>query len=58
MKGKIIGKIPHDGRGIETMVDTVPQRVSDMTDPTWCKIRYKGIQGWVGCRYLGEDSED
>ena len=56
MKAKVIAKIPCDAKRIENMGDTSPPRVSDMSVPTWCKIRYQGVEGWVGCKFLMEDS--
>ncbi len=54
MRGRVIGCIPYDAEGIENLGETRPPRVSEMQAPTWCKVRYDGVEGWAGCRYLGE----
>ena len=44
--GKLTGKIPPDARGIA--------RVGECKD--WCRVRYKGNDGWVNSRYLAPDT--
>ncbi len=55
MKAKVIGAIPHDAKQIRNLGEFDPPMVSDMVAPKWCKIKYKDLEGWVGCKFLMED---
>lgn len=62
-----IGEIPHDGRGIQnlgcqggpTFAEWQTMSKSEREQAgrqRWCKIRYRGVDGWVAGRFLTEDS--
>lgn len=62
-----IGDIPHDGRGLQNLgCQGGPsfaqwQAMSEAKrgkagKERWCKVRYKGLEGWVASRFLSEDS--
>lgn len=55
-KARIVGIIPYNARRVENTGETFPEIRSDMDAPVWCKVRYGGREGWVACRFLGEDS--
>ncbi|MBL8660921.1 MAG: SH3 domain-containing protein [Rhodospirillales bacterium] len=62
-----VGEIPPDGRGIrnlgcqgeptfeqwQSMSKAERERAGRQR---WCKVRYRGVDGWVAGRYLAEDS--
>jgi hypothetical protein len=61
-----IGEIPHDARGIRNLgCKGVPSfaewlKMSEAERKRagrdrWCRVRYRGIAGWVAGRYLRED---
>ncbi len=62
-----IGEIPHDARGLRNLGCTGGPSFAEwlrMSEAErkragrnrWCKVRYRGIVGWVAGRYLMEDS--
>lgn len=60
---KRVGQIPPDGRGIANLgcVQTRNGRVMPDTDmkvgALWCRVRYRGQEGWASGRFLAEDAE-
>ena len=46
---RVVGRIPHDGRGIENLGGTVGR---------WHQVRYQGTVGWAHAGYLAEDAHD
>ena len=42
----LIDKIPHDARGISIL---------GRCKKIWCRIRYKGVEGWVNTKFLAFD---
>jgi heat shock protein HslJ len=62
-----IGAIPHDGHGLRSLgcrgypsfaewQNMAPAQRVESGKQAWCKVRYRGMEGWVAGRYLREDS--
>jgi len=62
-----VGEIPHDARGLQNLGCTGGPSFAEWTKMTeserkqagrdrWCKVRYRGVVGWVAGEYLTEDS--
>lgn len=62
-----IGAIPHDGHGLRSLgcqghpsfaewQNMTPEQRVERGKKAWCKVRYRGMEGWVAARYLREDS--
>lgn len=50
-----VGTIPHDARGLANLgCRGDPDKQA--AQRRWCRIRYKGIEGWVAGRFLKEDA--
>lgn len=54
--GKSVGTIPNNARGLANL-----ECRNDTGKPAaqrrWCRVHYKGVEGWVAARFLKEDSE-
>lgn len=61
-----VGEIPHDGRGIQNLgcqggpsfaewQQMSPAEREAAAKKRWCRVRYKGIEGWVAGWFLEED---
>lgn len=58
MQSKVIGRIPPKARGLDNVTDEYPDSdTAPYPYPGWCKIGYKGIIGWVACRFLTDSVE-
>lgn len=66
-EGRKIGEIPHDARGLQNLGCTGGPSFAEWAKMSeaerqragrdrWCKVRCRGIEGWVAGRYLMEDS--
>jgi uncharacterized protein YraI len=62
-----IGEIPHDGRGLRNLgceglpsfadwQTMTPQEREESRRHYWCRVAYRGLEGWVAGRFLREDS--
>ena len=65
-KAPVSGNAPHDARGLQNLGCEGTPSLSDWLKlhgaarraagkNRWCRIRYRGIEGWVRGRYLVED---
>jgi uncharacterized protein YraI len=65
--GAKIGEIPHDGRGVQnlgcqggpTFAEWQKMNAAERQKAgrqRWCRIRYRGLEGWAAGRFLTEDS--
>jgi hypothetical protein len=61
-----VGEIPHDARGLQNLGCVGGPTFAEWLKMTeaerkraarnrWCRVRYRGIVGWVAGRYLKED---
>lgn len=66
-ESKKVGEIPHHGRRIQNLgcigcpsfaewQKMTPAELKRARQHYWCKVRYRGIEGWVAGRFLKEDS--
>ncbi|MGA7878545.1 MAG: SH3 domain-containing protein [Desulfoferrobacter sp.] len=66
-KSRKVGEVPHDARGLQNLGCTGGPSFAEWLKMSeaernqagrnrWCKVRYRGIVGWVAGRYLMEDS--
>lgn len=64
---KKIGEIPYNARHLKNLgcrggsrlkdwLKTTPNERSAAGKQRWCKIRYRGIEGWVAGWFLAEDT--
>jgi len=67
VESRKVGEIPHDARALQNLGCTGGPSFAEWLKMTeaerkqagrnrWCKVRYRGIVGWVAGRYLMEDS--
>lgn len=66
-KSAAIGQVPHDGRGLRnlgcqggpTLAEWERMSAAERDRAArkrWCRIRYRGVEGWVAGWFLAEDS--
>lgn len=54
-KSKMIGSIPPGTKKIKNITEYPESDLAPMPNPGWCKVDYKGTQGWVSCKFLESD---
>ena len=61
-----VGEIPHDARGLRSLgcqgmptfaewQAMTPEERADSGRNHWCRVSYRGAEGWVAARFLRED---
>jgi len=60
LSGETVGTLPHDARGLANLGCRSEAGLNDAsrqqgTQNRWCRVRYKGVEGWVAGRFLKED---
>lgn len=67
VSSETIGQIPHDAHGLRSLGCMGLSSYGDWEKMTeaqrqtsrkrhWCKVEYRGIEGWVAAQFLQEDS--
>lgn len=67
LEAQKIGRIPHDARGLAnrgcrggpTLAEWAEMTEAERRESRnrrWCKVVWRGVEGWVAGRYLKEDS--
>jgi hypothetical protein len=59
IKSKVVGTLAHDAKYIPNNgcvggATFEEYQRGELGKPRWCRIRYKGIDGWSSGNYLGE----